>query len=160
MTDDLYALGREVLGLEQPSQGVRHFLPVVDHEAMRNPPRIGEEWSNAWGCAWGWGWLFEGYGHANLSRYIGWHSTGDCLTPDIHHTTIDWFDPQLPVRPGDIGLLTIRLPGADPCYMAKSIQERDGCLWACSNDGDFPLSEHMELGGRLVMLFVPRKAGV
>jgi hypothetical protein len=171
LTDDLRELGREALGLEPPPAGIRHFLPPIDHEAMKDPPTLGPAWQDAFGHAWKLGWLFDGYSHANRSRYVAKHSTGACLAPDIPDLTIDWFDPDLPVRHGDVGMLA--MPWASPehkaavsellgytddaYYSGKQIQVRDGKLWACCNDGDWPLTEHMRLCGRLVMVLVPKQ---
>jgi hypothetical protein len=153
MNEEVRALAREVLGFEPPPQGIRHFLPPLDQEAMRNPRMGLVHWITRGE------WLFfEGYEDANLLRYICSNSTGDCLTPDFPYGTTDWFDPQLSVRPGDIGLILIRVPGLNPHvphHCVKQFQERNGRPWACCNEGDFPLSERTQLCGRLVMTFVP-----
>jgi hypothetical protein len=176
MNDELLAIGREMVEFEPPPPGVRHFLPTVDQEAMHILPRgwyyyppgnLHESWKNARGREWQLSWLFDGFDRMNVPRYLScWTDEGNiCLAPDLVGPAISLFDPQLPVRPGDVGLLMVRMPisALDTPPMVKSIQERNGRLWACSNEGDFPLFERlarwgvsMQIGGRLVARFTSR----
>jgi hypothetical protein len=148
MTAEYFALGRKLLGLKPPPPEPRHFLPAVVGEFVPAGPRPGVR-----------GLMFDGYDDANSARYLLGDSKGSCLEPDLPGCWMVAIDPRLPVRDGDIGLVTIRVHGIKYEGL-KHVQTRDGCLWACSNDGDFPLSARAQLGGRLVFALVPKAQSV
>lgn len=137
MTAEYFDLGEKLLGLERPPVPPRHFLPPVVGDLRTR--------------------LFDGYADANVGRYSFGRSRGNCLDPDLPAGQVVAIDPDLPVRSGDVGLIAIEMQG-HKYECLKHVQARDGRLWACSNDGDLPLSGHVRAVGRLVYVAGPISA--